>query len=216
MYTREHNLGAAEIADSRKKWRQIEKNYMEVFIKEYLNRGFGSMNKNDFEVFIFNELLKTKLKGKSNFEISLILKIQESKVKRLRYEAALKYPQAECNLKTMALKALETVTIENERIIFQTENILLKSYISSLMKSRGKTCDSSYNQEIIVIRLEDYEILIKELYDSKFLDENLNKMKKNTGNDKLTWLDVLKNSIPQAVGAIINILPQVITAVTHN
>jgi len=64
--------------------------------------------------------------------------------------------------------------------------------------------------------LEDYEILIKELYDSKFLDENLNKMKKNTGNDKLTWLDVLKNSIPQAVGAIINILPQVITAVTHN
>ena len=216
MYTREHNLGAAENADSRKKWRQIEKNYMEEFIKEYLNRGFGSMNKNDFEVFIFNELLKTKLKGKSNFEISLILKIQESKVKRLRYEAALKFPQAECNLKTMALKALETVTIENERIIFQTENILLKSYISSLMKSRGKTCDSSYNQEIIVIRLEDYEILINELYDSKFLDENLNKMKKNTGNDKLTWLDVLKNSIPQAVGAIINILPQVITAVTHN
>ena len=60
-------------------------------INDYLSRGFGSMNKNDFEVWIFNFLLQEKLKGKSNFEISIELKIPEQKVKRLKYEAELKY-----------------------------------------------------------------------------------------------------------------------------
>ena len=47
------------------------------------------MNKNDFEVFIFNEYRKRG--RKSNREMSLELKIPESKVKRLAYEADLKY-----------------------------------------------------------------------------------------------------------------------------
>lgn len=53
-------------------------------INEYLSRGFGSMNKNDFEVWIFNYLLQERLKGKSNYDISIELKIPEQKVKRLK------------------------------------------------------------------------------------------------------------------------------------
>ena len=60
-------------------------------IEAYLQRGFGSMNKNDFEVWIFNELLKTKLAGLSNYAISVELKLPEQKVKRLKYEATLRY-----------------------------------------------------------------------------------------------------------------------------
>ena len=59
-------------------------------IDAYLNRGFGSMNKNDFEVFIFNELLRNPLYGKyMDYDFSVMLRIPESKVKRLRYEANL-------------------------------------------------------------------------------------------------------------------------------
>ena len=76
------------------------------FIKEvYLERGFGTMNKNDFEVFIFNEIVKDpqgilefskkdkddKPLKPSNYDLSILLKIPESKVKRLAYEADLKY-----------------------------------------------------------------------------------------------------------------------------
>lgn len=33
--------------------------YMNELIKKYIERGFGSMNKNDFEVAVFNELLQS-------------------------------------------------------------------------------------------------------------------------------------------------------------
>ena len=48
------------------------------FIQAYLNRGFGSMTKTDFEVMIFAELLQTSLLKKSNYEISIDLRIPES------------------------------------------------------------------------------------------------------------------------------------------
>lgn len=49
------------------------------FIDEYVNRGFGSMNKNDLEVWIFDYLLQGRLTGMSNYEISVELRIPESK-----------------------------------------------------------------------------------------------------------------------------------------
>ena len=62
------------------------------FIDRYFQRGFGSMNKNDFEVLIFDLLRRFgDLKGKSAHSVSLTLQIPESKVKNLAYEADLKY-----------------------------------------------------------------------------------------------------------------------------
>ena len=64
------------------------------FINRYATRGFGAMNKNDFEVLIFDLLKKYgNLKEKSNYEISRALQIPETKVRRLAYESDLKYSQ---------------------------------------------------------------------------------------------------------------------------
>ena len=73
---------------------------MNELIKKYIDQGFGSMNKNDFEVAIFNEWMKAEGQDKSNYEISLALRIPETKVKRLKYEAELKY----CDNKDEILK----------------------------------------------------------------------------------------------------------------
>lgn len=66
---------------------------MKKIIESYLERGFGSMNKNDFEVFIFSWLIQnhSDYVNTTDNEISWQLKIPESKVKRLRYEAELKF-----------------------------------------------------------------------------------------------------------------------------
>ena len=40
-------------------------------ISKYIEKGFGSMNKNDFEVWIFHYLLEHELQGKKNYEISI-------------------------------------------------------------------------------------------------------------------------------------------------
>jgi hypothetical protein len=67
-------------------------------IQQYRERGFGSMNKNDFEVAIFNLLMQEdEMKGKSNYDLSWMLRIPESKVKRLAYESSLKYQSVDSN-----------------------------------------------------------------------------------------------------------------------
>ena len=65
-----------------------------LFLEDYVNHRFGSMNKNDFEVLIFNAILNSDLEETSNYKLSRILKIPESKVKRLKYEADLVYNEA--------------------------------------------------------------------------------------------------------------------------
>ena len=180
-------------------------------IDKYCKKGFGSMNKNDFEVYIFNELLGTvNCKGKSNYELSVILKIPESKVKRLRYEAALKYGENN-KMEELVRKALGNVTIDGEKIIFQTEDVMLKNYISWVMKKNGKTCDGSFNPEKIVIRIDDYEVLIKEVYDENEVDRKLDEIRKSLEEknrhvpDKITWSWVLKTIADAGIKTIMNI-----------
>ena len=62
------------------------------FLTTYLKKGFGSMTKNDLEVWVFNELLKDPEKTNySDYDFSIELRIPQTKVKRLRYEAGLVY-----------------------------------------------------------------------------------------------------------------------------
>ena len=62
------------------------------FLSDYLSRGFGSMNKNDLEVWVFNQLLQDPNKQNySDYDFSIELRIPQTKVKRLRYEAGLVY-----------------------------------------------------------------------------------------------------------------------------
>ena len=50
------------------------------------------MNKNDFEVYIFNQIITDpNYAGKNDYELSTELAIPQAKVKRLRYESNLKY-----------------------------------------------------------------------------------------------------------------------------
>ena len=141
---------------------------IESAIRKYCEeRGFGSMNKNDFEVSIFGLLLKMQpYKGKSNYELSLLLRIPESKIKRLRYESALQNVNPNTDYKEEVYKLLETVQlrVDNNKLVFQVEDIMIKSYISSILKHNGRMLDSSFNPELVVLHLDDFQYLANEVY----------------------------------------------------
>ena len=144
-------------------------NDLKKFIDRYIERGFGSMNKNDFEVAIFNYLIteRDEYKKKSNYEISILLRIPETKVKRLRYEAALKKGNNnEADLKARVVEQIKQARIreDGKKIIFQVEDVLLKTYISSLLKKHGCACDGSFSPEIVAINADDYPYLLEEIY----------------------------------------------------
>ncbi|MBR2881710.1 MAG: response regulator transcription factor, partial [Prevotella sp.] len=80
-------------------------------INEYLERGFGTMTKREFEVMILHDLLQNELKGKSNYEISRKLGITEAKVKGLVYEVSLKYDKDEETWKQRFMQAIQKVNL---------------------------------------------------------------------------------------------------------
>lgn len=155
------------------------------------------MNKNDFEVFIFGQILLMKeYKGKSNYELSILLRIPESKVKRLRYESALKNSDSSIDYKQVVYNLLEKAQLraEDKKIVFQVEDVMIKSYISSILKKEGRMLDSSFNSELIVLHLNDFQYLAQEVYPKGKVDEVMKKatnLSKHSLDKPITWNDVL-------------------------
>ena len=173
------------------------------FIQAYLDRGFGGMTKNDFEVMIFAELLQTSLLKKSNYEISIDLRIPESKVKRLRYEASLKYNiLSEDDYRLMFKEIAQNAIIKDEKIILSIEDISLRKFINFKLKKNGKFSDTSFNSEIVVIRSKDFAELLKELYytqrELKQINDKIDKINESLSK-KITFKDVISVFINASV-----------------
>ena len=192
---------------------------MEDLIKKYLDKGFGSMNKNAFEVFIFNEIMKNPYKileidseiKLSNYDISLKLKIPETKVKRLAYEADLVYGgenrEAECRNKL--LQAIEKVKFkcdkkENTKVSFVIEEFSVRKYLEHKLKQKGTFIDFATNNEVVIVSIEDFSELIKDLYSREEQKAICKKLKKaSTANFKDVLTEILNSVAKKEVGNVI-------------
>lgn len=165
-------------------------------INEYLSRGFGSMNKNDFEVWIFNYLLQERLKGKSNYDISIELKIPEQKVKRLKYEAGLKYgsPQDTTVYAEEFSELLSKVHLKKDGsgVQFVVEDLQLRKYLDSLLKKDGRFSNTSFNTEIVSIDADDLEFLMKKIFPNENWNALYKKSKDLLDTEKVTFRGLFK------------------------
>lgn len=129
-------------------------------IDQYLNRGFGTMNKNDFEVWIFHYLMQHQLQGKTNYDISVTLKIPEQRVKRLRYESELKYPSTtDEERRLMLIEAISRAKyrqVKDGQIVFALNDKMLRSYLENQLINDGRFYDSSFMSNIIVLSVSDF------------------------------------------------------------
>ena len=146
-----------------------EKIFTEKLIKEYSKRGFGSMNKNDFEVLFFNLLMKYgNLNMLSEYDVSIELQIPLTKIKRLYYESDLKYGNfTEVDIKTQFFKILKTSNFSKDKnkIEFVIENKFIRTAISAKLKANGYYSDSSFNSEIIRIQFDAFSSLLEGFYE---------------------------------------------------
>lgn len=141
-----------------------KKDELETFLDKYLLKGFGSMNKNDFEVFIFSRLLISRYSALNDYQISTKLGIPISKVKRLRYEADLKYPSHK-DYKTLFVEAMKGARYDNEKpvVVFSIENITLRQYLREVLMQRGNFYDSSFNSDIVKVSDKDFMCLLEDI-----------------------------------------------------
>ena len=148
--------------------------HIDEIINKYLIRGFGSMNKNDFEVWIFHWLLfnHEKCIDRSDFFISQFLKIPESKVKRLRYEAELKYSDSQPEdyreelIKSFKKAKCQEGTIEG-KITMSVPNKILRQYLSDILIEDGRFLDGSFYSNVVTMSAGNFIYIIDHL----FLDE---------------------------------------------
>ncbi len=157
---------------------------IEKVINNYLSRGFGSMNKNDFEVWIFNYLLNNTLKGQSDNVISRKLRIPESKVKRLRYEAELKNPHNDEYYKERFYEILNNrvyKTVNENLIQFSIKDKAIRLYLDDKLEEQGSYADSSFNSDIVTLTASDLLLLIAD-FENK--DDLIKKIKESRDKNK--------------------------------
>lgn len=156
-------------------------------INEYLDRGFGTMTKREFEVMILHDLLQNELKGKSNYEISRKLGITEAKVKGLVYEVSLKYDKDEETWKQRFMQAIQKVNLyeKKDHVVFSIEDKATRSYLDAQLKSKGRFSDKSFNSEIVIMRTIDFVDLLDSLFSpsekNRIMEEAIIKIDGNEG-----------------------------------
>lgn len=175
---------------------------IEEIIQSYLKRGFGSMNKNDFEVWIFNEWRKLQDKNLSDYAISKELKISETKVKRLRYEADLKYSSDndDDKLQEHFFELLKTAKYkkENSKLQFVIKDKLLRGYISDCLEKDGRFMDSSFNANMVSIYVDDFSFLLeqfKEVIDTDKIIKEAEKKAESYHDFPVKFSDIIKEKL---------------------
>lgn len=194
------------------------------FLGHYLAFGIGSFSKRDIDVLVLHLLDEEgdskdsqPLKGMSNQQVSLKLRTPVSKIKSLRYEAALKYGGNSSELATHArwemLKVLANAKFEFEqdRVCFVIEDMLTKNWVQGVLKESGLIFDSSFNSEIVKVDTSKFCEALKAIYGDIGIEGMVEKIEnaktaKAIESAKKEFLKGLANGIGGAVPSFIKMI----------
>lgn len=153
-------------------------NFEEEFLERYLNLGLGSMPKSDIDALVMHLLDTYGLDGSpplakySNQTVSERLKTPVAKVKRLRYEAALKFGnRIEDEAKGRLLAALSRASLEpdDEKIRLIIEDSLAKNWLQGQLKVHQQIFDHSFNREILTVSADGLFEVLETVFDKDVL-----------------------------------------------
>ena len=168
--------------------------FTKEFLNTYLANGMGTTTKRAIDILVMNLLIKYGgLSRESNHNLSILLQLSESSVKRLRYEALLKYPPDTEYIQREFLFVLanaqfevenkESIDIENVQITFVMENNYLRYAIQGRLKEKGMFADTSFNSEIVRIKCGSLVNVIEEIYNKETADEFLEGFRAMSSDD---------------------------------
>jgi hypothetical protein len=164
------------------------KEFTDEFLDNYLLNGMGVMSKREIDILVMNLLMKYgDLSKYSNYYLSIMLRIPETSVKHLRYEARLRYPPEEEYILREFLRVLVNAQfeldrndeneIDNMKIVFIIDDNYVRYAIQGRLKEKGMFADSSFNSEIIRINCGSLCAVISEFYGEESEQEFLNRCK---------------------------------------
>ena len=154
--------------------------FEKIFLENYLKFGLGSMPKSDIDALVmylldvYGKNGSAPLATLSNQSVSELLKTPVSKVKKLRYEAALKFGRRiEDEAMGRLLAALSKATLEpdGEKICLIIEDSLAKNWLQGQLKIHQYIFDYSFNTEIIKVSSSGLFQVLETVFDKKELEK---------------------------------------------
>lgn len=182
--------------------KNTDASFANEFLKHYLKGGMGAMSKSDVDALVMHLLdIYTGEHGRPlgsfpNQVASERLRTPLSKIRRLRYEAGLKYggrPEDEARKRFalhLAKAGLEFDKTDKlvTKIVFVVEDILAKNWIQGQIKEHSGVFDNSFNTEIIKVEPDLFFRLLRTLLENEEIDAFESKYKallKKTKKDEI-------------------------------
>ena len=163
--------------------------FEKLFLENYLKFGLGSMSKSDIDALVIHLLDRYgtesyepfsslgPLSNLKNQQASERLKAPVSRIKKLRYEAALKFEESlEMQAKGRLLASLRQASLETQndggtdRVHLIIEDALAKNWLQGKLKEERLIFDGSFNTEIIKVNAEHFFEVLAVIFESKETD----------------------------------------------
>ena len=149
-------------------------NFKEDFLENYLKFGLGSMPKSDIDALVMHLLDRHGDDGAiplaiySNQTVSELLKTPVSKVKKMRYDAALKFGgRIEDQAMGRLLAALSKASLEpdGKKVFLIIEDSLAKNWLQGQLKIHQHIFDHSFNTEIVKVLVAGLFQVLESVFD---------------------------------------------------
>jgi hypothetical protein len=154
--------------------------FKQDFLDSYLKFGLGSMPKSDIDALVMHllDLYGVDNSGPlaihSNQTVSERLKTPVSRVKKLRYDAALKFGgRIEDQAMGRLLAALSKASLEpdGEKVLLIIEDSLAKNWLQGQLKIHQHIFDYSFNTEIVKVSVSGLFQVLESVFDSSEIEE---------------------------------------------
>lgn len=150
--------------------RDEKESFAGELIALYLELGFGSPSKREVDLLIFHHITQAREnKGKTNYELSTLLKVPETRIKTLRLASALKYQtiNAKATLGNIIIrlsKGQQYANIENGKIEISLEDPVEKRELENFLKSKGHFAEYTFNSEVLRIApIRLFELIVENM-----------------------------------------------------
>lgn len=144
--------------------------FTDDLITRLLENRFDFLSEKELKIYILYFLLEDGQFANSDdeidfHEISLALKISETKVRNLIYEVELKY-RGNHNFIEQLINIIEKGKFEviGAKVKFAVHNSLVKQYFEYEIRKLNGVSDGSFSKHIVTISLETFENLLLKLY----------------------------------------------------
>lgn len=149
------------------------------FLDSYLKFGLGSLPKTDIDALVMHLLDRYgrngegPMAGLSNQIVSERLRTPVLKIRKLRYDAALKFGgKVDDQAKGRLLAALSRASLEadGDLICLIIEDALAKNWLQGQLKIHQRIFENSFNTEIIKVKASDLFYVLEACFDNRALE----------------------------------------------